>query len=85
MRPNQSQCHVRLPFADLGYERSVRLKDLLGDATHDWDGNGFTRARFISGMSVSLERRVFALPARGWRTIRRLSEFECAEERRMSD
>ena len=30
--PNQSQCHVRLPFADLGNSQ-WRLKDLLGDAT----------------------------------------------------
>jgi hypothetical protein len=36
--PNQSQCHVRLPFADLGDSR-WRLKDLLGDATYDWAGN----------------------------------------------
>jgi hypothetical protein len=43
--PNQSQCHVRLPFADLGSSR-WRLKDLLGDATYDWQR--FKRARFIS-------------------------------------
>ena len=36
--PNQSQCHVRLPFADLS-DRQWRLKDLLGDATYDRDGN----------------------------------------------
>src|SRR5512139_3101382 len=36
--PNQSQCHVRLPFADLGNSK-WRLTDLLGDATYDWDGN----------------------------------------------
>jgi hypothetical protein len=36
--PNQSQCHVRLPFTDLGNSQ-WRLKDLLGDATYDWDGN----------------------------------------------
>jgi glycosidase len=36
--PNQSQCHVRLPFADLGNSQ-WRLKDLLGDATYDWAGN----------------------------------------------
>lgn len=35
--PNQSQCHVRLSFADLGTSR-WRLKDLLGDATYDWHG-----------------------------------------------
>jgi hypothetical protein len=36
--PNQSQCHVRLPFADLANSQ-WRLKDLLGDATYDWHGN----------------------------------------------
>ena len=35
---NQSQCHVRLPFADLGNSK-WRLKDLLVDDTYDWDGN----------------------------------------------
>jgi hypothetical protein len=36
--PNQSQCYLRLPFTDLrnGY---WRLKDLLGDAQYDRDGN----------------------------------------------
>ena len=36
--PNQSQCHVRLPFADLSHSQ-WRLQDLLGDATYQWDGN----------------------------------------------
>jgi hypothetical protein len=36
--PNQSQCYVRLPFADLG-NRIWRLQDLLGDARYDRDGN----------------------------------------------
>ena len=36
--PNQSQCYVRLPFADLGNGR-WRLHDLLGDATYDRDGS----------------------------------------------
>jgi hypothetical protein len=36
--PNQSQCRVRLPFADLG-GRLWRLQDLLGDVTHNRDGN----------------------------------------------
>ena len=36
--PNQSQCYVRLPFADLG-NGQWRLQDLLGDATYDRDGN----------------------------------------------
>jgi hypothetical protein len=36
--PNQSQCYVRVPFADLG-NRRWRLQDLLGDAVYDRDGN----------------------------------------------
>jgi len=33
-----SQCHVRGSFGDLG-GRSWRLRDLLGDAVYDRDGN----------------------------------------------
>ena len=36
--PNQSQCHVRLPFADLG-NRQWRLQDVIGDASYDREGN----------------------------------------------
>jgi hypothetical protein len=36
--PNQSQCYVRLPFADLGNAR-WRLHDLIGDVTYDRDGS----------------------------------------------
>jgi beta-xylosidase len=36
--PNQSQCCIRLPFTDLGNSH-WRLKDLLGDAQYDRDGN----------------------------------------------
>ena len=36
--PNQSQCRVRLPFADLR-DRLWRLQDMLGGATYDRDGN----------------------------------------------
>ena len=35
---NQSQCYVRLPFADLGNGR-WQLTDLMGDATYDRDGD----------------------------------------------
>jgi len=35
---NQSQCHVRLPFADLP-NRMWRMTDLLGNAQYDRDGN----------------------------------------------
>ncbi len=36
--PNQSQCYVRLPFADLG-NGHWRLEDLLSDEQYDRDGN----------------------------------------------
>jgi hypothetical protein len=36
--PNQSQCYVRLPFADLG-NGQWRLQDLLGEARYDRDGS----------------------------------------------
>ena len=36
--PNQSQCYVRLPFADLG-NSPWRLEDLLSTATYDREGN----------------------------------------------
>jgi hypothetical protein len=39
---NQSQCYVRLPFADLGKAR-WRLADLLGDAAYDRDGDDLQR------------------------------------------
>ena len=57
--PNQSQCHVRLPFADLGNSQ-WRLKDLLGDVTYDWAGDD------LQGRGLYLDERpwsarVFAL------------------------
>jgi glycosidase len=36
--PNQSQCYVRFPFADLSNSH-WRLEDLLGDAQYDRDGS----------------------------------------------
>jgi hypothetical protein len=48
--PNQSQCHVRLPFTDLGNSR-WRLKDLLSDAAYDWDGND------LQGRGLYLDER----------------------------
>jgi len=36
--PNQSQCRVGLPFADLT-GRQWRLQDLLGDAIYDRNGD----------------------------------------------
>jgi Alpha amylase, catalytic domain len=39
--PNQSQCHVRLPFADLAGKK-WRLLDRLSDAAFDWNGDDLT-------------------------------------------
>ncbi len=36
--PNQSQCYVRLPFADLG-DGQWRLQDLIGNATYNREGS----------------------------------------------
>jgi hypothetical protein len=36
--PNQSQCYVRLPFADLGSSQ-WHLEDLIGGVTYDRAGN----------------------------------------------
>ncbi len=36
--PNQSQCHVRLPFADLG-GKQWRIEDQLDSAAYNWNGN----------------------------------------------
>ena len=36
--PNQSQCYVRLPFAELGNSQ-WRLQDLIGEATYDREGS----------------------------------------------
>jgi hypothetical protein len=36
--PNQSQCYVRLPFADLSQCR-WRLQDQIGDDRYDRDGS----------------------------------------------
>jgi hypothetical protein len=36
--PNQSQCHVRLPFANLAGKK-WRLRDLFTDAAFDWNGD----------------------------------------------
>ncbi len=47
---NQSQCYVRLPFADLG-GRMWRLEDRLGLATHDRDGDSLK----AQGLFLALE------------------------------
>ena len=45
---NQGQCHVPLPFADLGGKTLAALRDLLGPATYDRDGDGLvTQGLFL--------------------------------------
>ncbi|MGN6544206.1 MAG: alpha-amylase family glycosyl hydrolase [Aureliella sp.] len=39
--PHQSQCHVRLPFADLG-NKKWRLTNQLGPGAYDWNGDDLT-------------------------------------------
>ncbi len=43
--PNQSQCYVRFPFADLSNSH-WRLEDLLGDAQYDRDGSNLESRGF---------------------------------------
>ncbi len=50
---NQGQCHVPLPFADLG-GKTWRLRDLLGPATYDRDGDGLaTQGLFLDMRPMS--------------------------------
>ena len=57
--PNQSQCYVRLPFADL-VSCQWRLHDLLGDATYDREGNDL-EARGLYLDMTPWQRSVFSL------------------------
>jgi glycosidase len=44
---NQSQCHVRLPFSDLGGQK-WRIEDLLDTAGYDWHGDDLqSRGLFV--------------------------------------
>jgi glycosidase len=57
--PNQSQCHAQLPFADLGTGQ-WRLRDLLDDATYDWEG-GDLQAHGLYLDEPPWRARVFSL------------------------
>jgi hypothetical protein len=62
--PNQSQCYLRLPFADLR-NTQWRLVDVLGDVTYERDGND------LQGRGLYLDEppwraHVFSLSSR-WR------------------
>jgi hypothetical protein len=59
---NQSQCHVRLPFADLA-GRPVRLTDLMSPAAYDRDGTDLgTRGLYLDVPPWGYH--VFQMPAR---------------------
>jgi hypothetical protein len=63
--PNQSQCYVRLPFADLGSSRWV-LADVIGDAAHEREGNDLrTRGLYLD--EPPWRAHVFSLTKRGER------------------
>jgi hypothetical protein len=49
--PNQSQCYVRLPFADVG-QHAWRLRDLLADATYERDGTDLQAHGLFLDMSA---------------------------------
>ena len=57
--PNQSQCYVRLPFADLGTGQ-WRLDDVIGDASFERDGNDL-QARGLYLDEPPWRAQVFAL------------------------
>ena len=57
--PHQSQCYVRLPFADLSNSQ-WRLKDLLGDVRYDRDGDDL-QAHGLYLDERAWSPRVFAL------------------------
>jgi hypothetical protein len=59
--PNQSQCYVRLPFADLG-NCQWRLQDLLGDAHYDRKGDDLQGRGLYLDMSP-WQTAVFSLKA----------------------
>ena len=57
--PNQSQCYVRLPFADLA-NAQWRLQDQIGDATYEREGNDL-QARGLYLDEAPWRARVFVL------------------------
>ncbi|HLJ98257.1 MAG TPA: alpha-amylase family glycosyl hydrolase [Gemmataceae bacterium] len=59
--PNQSQCYVRLPFAELGHGQ-WQLRDELGDAVYHRDGNDL-RARGLYLDMTPWQAAVYSLEA----------------------
>jgi hypothetical protein len=48
--PHQSQCHVRLPFAELG-GKHLKLQDQLSSATYEWNGDDLQRSGLFLDMA----------------------------------
>ncbi len=61
--PNQSQCYVRLPFADLGTGQ-WRLEDVIRDTVYEREGNDL-QARGLYLDEPPWRARVFSLKKRG--------------------
>jgi glycosidase len=57
--PNQSQCYLRLPYADLAGSR-WRLQDLLGDAQYDREGSDL-QARGLYLDEAPWKTRIFSV------------------------
>lgn len=60
--PNQSQCHVRLPFADLAGKK-WQLQDLLSPASYEWNGDDLAGRGLFLDMSP-WQAAVFSLVKR---------------------
>jgi glycosidase len=60
--PNQSQCHVRLPFADLAGKK-WRLEDQFGASYYDWNGDDLHKGGLFLDMTP-WQVCVFALTER---------------------
>ena len=60
--PNQSQCHVRLPFADLSGKKWL-LQDQLSTAGFDWNGDDL-QARGLFLDMAPWQASVFSLVRR---------------------
>jgi hypothetical protein len=61
--PNQSQCHVRIPFCDLR-DKQWRLADLLSEARYEWNGNDLESRGLYVDMAP-WQAQVFSITNRG--------------------
>ncbi len=68
--PNQSQCYVRLPFADLG-GGEWRLQNQMDDVGYDRDGNDLQSRGLYLDMSP-WQASVFVLARKSWKSTRKL-------------